>query len=363
MNKLQYLLNLVIATLLIVTVAVNRDGKIFGSSVDQLLQKTEQTEEQGPFSIHNPDGTTTLYSSVVVKNVSGYGGPTPLKITLRDDKIEKVELEPNSETPDFLNLVIANGVLEQWDGLSLEQAVSHNVDVVSGATFSSSSIIQNVQQTALYASESEAEIGSVSPTLSLKELLALIVILLGTGLNFAQSRKKWLKITLFALNVIVLGFWCGSFLSLSIFTSWAANGINLTTMFIPAMLFFVALVMPALKRKGAYCSHHCPMGSAQELISLAKKDKLTINPKVAKVLNKLRNAILGILLFLMWVGVGFDLMNYEIFSAFLLESASNFILVMALIFMILSIFIHRPYCRFVCPTGALLTLSQKTKNN
>ncbi|MFI3285411.1 MAG: 4Fe-4S binding protein [Rikenellaceae bacterium] len=63
----------------------------------------------------------------------------------------------------------------------------------------------------------------------------------------------------------------------------------------------------------------------------------------------------------MWLGVGFELMDYEIFSAFIISSASTAVLVMAALFLILSLFIQKPYCRFGCPTGALITMAQKTK--
>ena len=65
---------------------------------------------------------------------------------------------------------------------------------------------------------------------------------------------------------------------------------------------------------------------------------------------------------MVWCGVDFEIMNYEVFSAFLFDSASVAVLIMAVLFLALSIFTPRPYCRFVCPTGAILTVSQKTKD-
>ncbi|MFI3295934.1 MAG: 4Fe-4S binding protein, partial [Rikenellaceae bacterium] len=180
-------------------------------------------------------------------------------------------------------------------------------------------------------------------------------------INFIRPKKKWFRVVLFALNTTVLGAWCGSFLSLSMFTTWAANGISLSVAIIPVALLLVGIIMPLLGKKGAYCSHHCPLGAAQELLSLTKKKKLRIPTKIAKPLNRLRDLILAALLFVMWIGVGFSIMDYEIFSIFLIQSASTTVIVLSSIFLVLSIFIHRPYCRFVCPTGAILTLTQKTK--
>ena len=54
-------------------------------------------------------------------------------------------------------------------------------------------------------------------------------------------------------------------------------------------------------------------------------------------------------------------MNYEMFVAFILQSASWIVIVWALLFIVLSVWVPRPYCRFVCPTGTLFKLAQKIK--
>lgn len=367
MERLRYLLNLLIATLLILTVAINKDGKFFGTSIEEKVVVVEEVasenaESKVQFKTEDESGNIILNSKAVVEGVYGYAGELPLKIYVADKKIVKVELEPNSETPSFLNRVIKTGLLEKWSGLSLKEAAELELDGVSGATLSSVAIIKNVQQSAAIAANSNL-VASNGFKLKLKEIIALLVIVFGVVMNFMRPTNKALKILLFALNVAVLGIWCGSFISLSIFTAWAANGINLTMALVPVTLFFVAIITPLFGKKGAYCSHHCPMGAAQELVSLVNKNKVKIPHKIATMLNKLREAILLAMLFVMWLGVGFEVMDYEVFTAFLLSSASTAVLVMAVVFLLLSIFIHRPYCRFICPTGALLTFTQKTKIN
>ena len=165
-----------------------------------------------------------------------------------------------------------------------------------------------------------------------------------------------------SLNVVVLGFWCGSFISLSTLVSWVSNGVNLAMSLITIVLALVAFILPLFNKKGSYCYLHCPMGSAQELLVKIPFKNLRVPQKLNSFLNNLRYYILSVLFLLMWLGVGFDLINYEVFSAFIVRSASLAVMFFAAIFCILSIFIPRPYCRFICPTGALLTVSQKTNN-
>ena len=89
-----------------------------------------------------------------------------------------------------------------------------------------------------------------------------------------------------------------------------------------------------------------------------KKHKWQPSPGVLKWLNGFREALWIALLLVMAVGAGFDLMDYEAFSAFMLDQASPVVIVMACAFLVLAVFVPRPYCRFVCPTGSLMKFAQ-----
>ena len=54
-------------------------------------------------------------------------------------------------------------------------------------------------------------------------------------------------------------------------------------------------------------------------------------------------------------------MDYEVFSAFVFQTASAFVLVLGIVVVVLSLFVPRPYCRFVCPTGTLLRLAENRR--
>ena len=56
-----------------------------------------------------------------------------------------VILLPNNETPAYLQRVADAGLLKAWDGMKASKACKKKVDTVSGATFSSRSIIQTLQ--------------------------------------------------------------------------------------------------------------------------------------------------------------------------------------------------------------------------
>lgn len=358
-DRVKYIINLVIVVMLLATVAIMRDGRVVGCDVERLLEDQESSEVAIETTL--ADGTVVINTTSIGKDIIGFGGRTPLKIYLRDGVIQKVEPEANSETPSFFDEVIQSGMLERWNGLSLAEAAQLDVDVVSGATYSSSAIIGNVRSAAEYLANVESVEVNPLKNIGAKEIAGLLVILFGVLITLFKSRNQLVMTIQLILNVVVLGFWCGSFLSLATLTAWLSNGVNISMSVVTFALLCVAIVMPFLGRKGSYCQLHCPMGSAQELIGRVPIAKIKMQPRVARLLNRMRYYILVALLFMMWLGVGSDLMNYEIFSAFIISSASTVVLVMAAIFLVLSLFIQRPYCRFVCPTGALITMTQKIK--
>ncbi len=361
MDRIKYVINLLIVLIIFMAISIQRDQKLFGREVSSLLNPSEPEVYVEPEKVL-PDGSRTLNSTSIAKDVVGFGGRTPVKLSVKDDVILNVEVLPNSETPSFLEQVIKDGLIESWNGMHLTNAAVAVVDSVSGATYTSKAISENVKRAAAFGSNMEAESASFWSSIGLRDIFGVCVVISGVVLTLIKKRQKWVMAIQQALNVVVLGFWCGSFLSLSTVVSWISNGVNLSLSLIAVSLAVVVLIMPLFNKKGSYCYMHCPMGSAQDLLGKIPVKRLAINPKLNGFLNNLRYYILNALLLMMWLGVGFNLINYEVFSAFIVRSASNVVMIMAVIFWALSIFVPRPYCRFVCPFGALLTMSQKTNH-
>lgn len=87
-----------------------------------------------------------VFSSPASDSIQGYAGPTPLLIAFNTDKtIRSVQMLANSETPKFLKHVVASKLLESWNGLTVKKAKKKKVDTVSGATFTSKSVIESLQ--------------------------------------------------------------------------------------------------------------------------------------------------------------------------------------------------------------------------
>lgn len=96
-------------------------------------------------TITKENGSTIVNTTTIAKDVEGYNGPVPLKIYIKKNKIEKIEVLKNQETPKYL-VKVKNALENAWDGLTVKEAKAKKVDAVTGATYTSEAIIKNVQK-------------------------------------------------------------------------------------------------------------------------------------------------------------------------------------------------------------------------
>ena len=89
------------------------------------------------------NGTVVINTKNLCENVEGYMGPTPVEIRIRKDTIIDITPLPNDETPRYF--YEASKIFKKWIGLTPSKALEVKVDAISGATFSSEALIENVQ--------------------------------------------------------------------------------------------------------------------------------------------------------------------------------------------------------------------------
>lgn len=86
---------------------------------------------------------TVINTTLLGKDVRGFKGQTPLKVYIENDKVVKIEALKNQETPKFF--ARAKALLTQYEGKNTNKAAKLKVDAVSGATYSSKALKQNVE--------------------------------------------------------------------------------------------------------------------------------------------------------------------------------------------------------------------------
>ncbi len=95
------------------------------------------------------DGSYIINTTTLGKDVKGFRSNTPLSIHIKKGKIVDIKPLANQETPKFFNKV-KQGLLNKWNGMKVSKAASVQVDGVTGATFSSKAVKENVKRGIAY---------------------------------------------------------------------------------------------------------------------------------------------------------------------------------------------------------------------
>jgi NosR/NirI family nitrous oxide reductase transcriptional regulator len=170
--------------------------------------------------------------------------------------------------------------------------------------------------------------------------------------------------------LLYLGFYSQGQLSVvNIYTLLlsVANGFQLAVFLLDPIIFILWLfvfITLFLWGRGLFCGWLCPFGALQELIGIVAQKlnikQIRLNPKTDKLARKLKYLILFTL-----VGTAFYSLNVAEQMAeiepFKTSITLNFVrywpfTLYSIILLLLSLKIHKFYCRYLCPLGAGLAL-------
>ena len=325
------------------------DCKVFFSSVDTIKKINKQQ-----FQLYNPD-KELIGVAFGYRGEQGYGGRIPLFVlTDYDDVVKGIILGNHYESSEYFRDLIKSGFLAKWNGIKRVESISHEVDVVSGATISSAAIISGVRS----ALAGEKIVAGFS-IFSVENFLSFALLLL---LTIAYLKPKWLlkyRSILQVLTIVVFGFWLTRLLSLGQILSWFSTGINWKAQLFSGIVFILSVLLPVFFGKAFYCSWVCPYGAAQELCGKVNSKKPKISPRTRKILNYTREAIFFTIMIIFWIGFVFDVTMVEPFAAFSITKAGYFTMGLAGFFLIISLFVPKAWCNYFCPTGYVLEWIRK----
>ena len=349
-----------LALMCITALCVNKTvfGHKFSSEKESIKNTTAVVDSVSSVS----DGTMIIHTSGLC-NAEGYAGKVPLDIYITDGKIERIEALPNDETPSFFEH--ASEIFAQWIGKTPEEVRLHKADAVSGATYSSNAIIENVNAGLDYYLSHKTDNDSVvkdkpekhSNEMPVKMWVALAVTLCACVLPLFVRNNIYATVQMIA-NVLVLGFWCGQFLDYSLMLKYLSFGMSFPAGLVAVLMLIAAFMLPMAGSPRHYCMHVCPLGSAQILAGKISRYKIHIGPRTLRGLDIFRKILWCVLMLLLWTDVFVKWMDWELFQAFLFESAPITIIIVTAVMIALSIIVPRPYCRFICPTGTLFRISE-----
>jgi electron transport complex protein RnfG len=79
------------------------------------------------------DGTYIVNTTTIANDVEGYAGPTPVEVYIKKNKVERIEFLKSMESPKYYGQV-KKALLEKWNGMTVKDARTLQVDAVTGAT-------------------------------------------------------------------------------------------------------------------------------------------------------------------------------------------------------------------------------------
>ena len=122
---------------------------------------------------------------------------------------------------------------------------------------------------------------------------------------------------------------------------------------VSALAFFILPLIFTLFFGRTFCAAVCPLGAVQELVVLRP---VKTPPWLDHALGLLAYVYLGAAVVFAATGAAFVICRYDPFVGMFRLSASADMLILGGCFLVLGMFVGRPYCRYLCPYGAILGL-------
>jgi len=190
------------------------------------------------------------------------------------------------------------------------------------------------------------------------DVIVLVAVLLLTSFFIfrRRSRKGILWTSLFSL--IYFGFIrAGCICSIG-----AIQNVSLTLadpnygMSVVALLFFAIPLVFALFTGRTFCAAACPLGAIQDVV-VQKPIQLPV--ALQRGLGMIPYLYLGLAILYAATGTDFIICRFDPFIGIFRMDAPFTMIVLGIGFLLLGLFVARPYCRFFCPYGVLLKWMSK----
>ena len=127
--------------------------------------------------------------------------------------------------------------------------------------------------------------------------------------------------------------------------------LNTVSLSIFTVLFFVLPLLFALVFGRVFCGSVCPFGVIQDLLV---RKTYHVPRLLDRILGVGKYGVLGIIVYTAVFIGGLPFCRYDPFIAILRLTGSNLQWILAAGILLLSIFIARPFCRWICPYAVLL---------
>jgi NosR/NirI family transcriptional regulator, nitrous oxide reductase regulator len=312
-----------------------------------------------------------LRTSPAADRVIGYQGPTDAIIGFdTEGKVCGVAVLGSFDNEPYVGYVRDDAAFRGvYRGMTIEQVAGLDpgdtgVEGVSGATMTSQAVAEGLVRAARVRRDADAAPQRVSsPDGAIAAIIrgidgpqwgALGVIAAGIVTGFTRLRGTWFGRLALPIAVLAyLGFGAGALLSQAQVWGWAQAGIPRGAAVLLA-LAVAAIVLPMTTRRNIYCSHLCAHGAAQQLLVRLVKPNRSMPKRLRPWLTFLPWGLLAVAILTAGLHLPLGLVDIEPFDAYLPTVAGVAALAIFGVSLAVSCMVPMAYCRYGCPTGALL---------
>ena len=303
-----------------------------------------------------------LLGYAAVGEAHGYGGRIKV-LTAMDPRgiIKGVIVIEHRETASFFMRVKNRGLIDSLVGKSPEAPLIAGVDIdtVSGATMTSKALVESVRRASRAIAIRYLGFKLPSdpkPTINIggAEVTLLLLLLVGLiGRSKIVSPQPWRKIlrwgsmltgmivlgfvynrplTLAHINKLILGYW----------PAWWSNPYFY-------LLILGVLGLFILTDKNPYCEWFCPFGAVQETLKVVGGGFKRLPASLHRLLRWAQRLAVLVIVCLALYYRNPSTASYEVFGALFHLVGSNFHFVLLGVVLVASLFLHRPWCNYLCP--------------
>lgn len=315
---------------------------------------------------------TLLRSSPSAEMIVGYQGPTEVVLALdHDERVIGMALGKSFDNEPYVSYVrddryfrelFEKMAMSDLATLDLKQA---GIEGVSGATMTSMAVAESlVRSAADFQRFQQRRRSERRWRWTWADVGTLVVIGLAVVVTFTRLRSSAVvRRSLQWVVVCYLGLTNGDLLSQAMLMGWAESGIPLRTAVGLTALAAAAFVLPLSTGRNVYCQSLCPHGVVQQWIKRRLPWQFRVPRRMAVWLRLLPPVLLAWCLIVVMADLPFSLTVVEPFHGWVWRVSVGASLGVAIVSLIASLFIPMAYCRYGCPTGAMIAYLRRHKHN
>jgi len=311
--------------------------------------------------------TASLSTLAGAAEVRGFAGPVNLLVSVdREGSVRGVRYVDSAETPSYIAGIDGWLATLRGQDLTAGALTLRRVDGMTGATVTSRAALEAINRSARRVSEAAfgrpvpAQEAASKHRLGADFWVTLALLLAFFPVYWSGSERA--RLLFQAASFIVLGLWLNTLVTevdlVNLSLGHAASPAENPQRWL--LLGFVGLT--GLLFGQVWCGYLCPFGAAQELASrLGRRLGLRSYPErqLEQGLRYVKFVLLGLMVMAVWASGDSLWASFDPMQQAFGGQLSGWMLVLTLAVLLGSLAYVRFWCRYFCPIGAFLALSNK----